>query len=611
MTSPFHKPCHNQLKLIQFFIIFFILIASWVTPDFAEAGSCGGNGQRACCLLEADFGSCTAGNTEHVGCDGDCGCGNIPFTNAITHCVTTPPPVVISSCGGNGQRACCVLEGTACGAGNAEITGCSGNCLCGGLNPAGVSSITSCRAVTPCGSDGQRACCVTEPRFIDNLADAGCRSGLVEVSGTSGNNLCGGLNPTGLGSITSCVPCGSQVGARACGGVAGVGGTCDAGMTEILGICTSCGLKDQPVCIGEGGRPRCEPGFRSNALGFCQLIDGIAEPTTNATQSTVFFNQAYNQPLRGYADLHAHMLSNNAFGGLVLWGKAFDEGGINRALPADDYAYDLNAVDRYGLAIPDFAFQGQSVHGPLHVEDLVGLGQEDGAIFNRGISPDSFFDAALGNDFSGWPKWTSVTHQQMYYKWLERAYEGGMRLMVLHAVNNEVLCKANKRIKGRNCAVNMQDIDLQLDQAHALERYIDGLNGGTGKGWFRIVTSAAKARRAIEGGKLAVVLGVETDSLFECKDETASSGGKVCDNNRIRSEVQRYYNKGVRHIFPVHDFDNAFGGAATFGTLINSGNRLVRGEYFDVRECKDEGYNFKFDFNAVNQLANSSLKCNS
>ncbi len=28
-------------------------------------------------------------------------------------------------------------------------------------------------------------------------------------------------------------------------------------------------------------------------------------------------------------------------------------------------------------------------------------------------------------------------HQQVYYKWLERAYQGGLRLMVMMAVNSE------------------------------------------------------------------------------------------------------------------------------------------------------------------------------
>ena len=31
--------------------------------------------------------------------------------------------------------------------------------------------------------------------------------------------------------------------------------------------------------------------------------------------------------------------------------------------------------------------------------------------------------------FEGWPTYKDKMHQQMYYKWLERAYKGGLRLI--------------------------------------------------------------------------------------------------------------------------------------------------------------------------------------
>lgn len=363
----------------------------------------------------------------------------------------------------------------------------------------------------------------------------------------------------------------------------------------------ACGETDKIVCI-KNGRPWCEPGNRAKGLYFpgigpkCRAMDRITEPGTNATQSTTYLTQPAGQPLRGYADLHAHMFSNEAFGGLVLWGKPFHFGGVNRALPADDYAYDINSVGTtLGITSPLLSIlsQGQTVHGPKHGilgGDPIGDGQHDGAgSDNNGIAFKSTSDG--GHDFTGCPKSTSTTHQQMYYKWLERAYQGGMRLMVLLTVNNEVLCKLGKRKKHRDCDVNMQDINIQLTQAYVLQGFIDGKNGGAGNGWFRIVTSPAQARQVIEDGKMAVVLGIETDSLFECK----KSGD--CSNSFISSEVQKYYDMGVRHIFPVHDFDNEFGGAAAFHTSVNVGNRVARGEYFNIRECVNDGYNFKFDFN--------------
>jgi microsomal dipeptidase-like Zn-dependent dipeptidase len=363
----------------------------------------------------------------------------------------------------------------------------------------------------------------------------------------------------------------------------------------------ACGESDEKFCKDEstGDRPWCKPGNRvPNALAAkCRALARIAEPATNANQATKYLEQPAGQPLRGYADLHAHMLSNEAFGGLALWGKSFSPGtvgtnfpgGINGALPHDDffYAYPKSdfGVNRYGEALPSVNRKGQRVHKDHGIfGDILGVGLHDGAGDNSGVALKS-----EDNDFIGWPKWTSTTHQQMYYKWLERAYVGGMRLMVLLAVNNEVLCKTNKRKTGRNCDVNMQDIDIQINKAYALQGYIDGRNGGAGKGWFKIVKSPAEARTAIENGKLAVVLGIETDSLFECKNAGA------CTNKKIRDKINEYKGYGVRHIFPVHDFDNQFAGAAAFNTVVNYGNKYVHGNFFSIRECANEGYNFQFD----------------
>lgn len=364
----------------------------------------------------------------------------------------------------------------------------------------------------------------------------------------------------------------------------------------------ACGGNGEKIC-GDGifTRHSCDQGLRGKREGIlglsvkCRPMDRISEPGTNVNQlDTTYQTQPAGQPLRGYADLHAHMLSNEAFGGLVLWGQPFNFGGVNRALPPDDFSYDVDAIyTALGINFPVAGtIKGQPVHGKNHGDlpfngDPIGKGLHDGAGHdNNGIAPSS--DADGGHDFTGWPKSTSTTHQQMYYKWLERAYQGGMRLMVLLAVNNEVLCRVGIRKKHRDCTQNMQDIDIQINGAYALQGFIDSQNGGSGKGWFRIVTSPAQARQVIEDGKMAVVLGIETESLFNCKKPGD------CSQSFIRNEVQKYYNRGVRHMFPIHDFDNEFGGAATFKSAINTGNRIVRGEYFSVRDCAAEGYNFKF-----------------
>ena len=75
-------------------------------------------------------------------------------------------------------------------------------------------------------------------------------------------------------------------------------------------------------------------------------------------------------------------------------------------------------------------------------------------------------------------------------------------------------------------------------------------------GWYMIVRSAGEALAAIEAGKLAVVLGIEVDYLFDgYPDHPPTADG-------VRSSIQAYYDKGVRYVFPVHFGDNAYGGTA-------------------------------------------------
>src|SRR5262249_40290412 len=153
--------------------------------------------------------------------------------------------------------------------------------------------------------------------------------------------------------------------------------------------------------------------------------------------------------------------------------------------------------------------------------------------------------------FNGWPTWQSTTHQQVYYKWLERAWRGGLRLMTLLAVNNQVLCTLSKHIRNIDCDDTMSAIDAQLNAARDFESWLHLQPGG---GWFHIVSSPQEAEATIRAGKLAVVLGIETDTLFNCK--VASQ----CTVQSVQQAVSKYFDMGVRYIFPIHDFDNAFGG---------------------------------------------------
>lgn len=273
-------------------------------------------------------------------------------------------------------------------------------------------------------------------------------------------------------------------------------------------------------------------------------------------------------PVRGMADTHAHQFSYLAFGGALLWGKPFDEhgGGISAALSDCDFTWDFALWRRDKPLQP--TRHGFPVHKSLSgrlISSIMGEGWEH--------SPNGW------PSFDAWPNWNTTMHQQMYYRWLERAYKGGLRLMVMMAVNNEVICGLHtQRSPFQNCD-DMTTVDAQIHAAKDLEKFIDGEFGGRGKGWYRIVKTPHEARRAIRRGKMAVVLGIEADALFGCKPESA------CSDEYIRTELERYYEKGVRHLFPVHLHDNLFAGTAVYYWLWPIANRLATGVNMEPVEC--------------------------
>ena len=614
------------------------------------ASGCGKIGQRACCLGErgrpTGARGCESGLVERSGCSGDCLCG--PGAVATSSSGTC---VAFSDCGAPGQRACCVGEegGPAlggCEQGLVEESGCSDNCRCGPGALAEFSS-SSCHVPPPCGAEGQRACCLVE-RSADQ---APCNDGLIEVGGCEGGPsqcACGNSRLGEQSSSTCEVPdgCGGE-NMRACclfetkGIIAG----CASGLTEIpgcggdceecetAGTCikaSACGGKGQRACcLGERLGEPCDGGLEpvegctgdcfcgkgllgTKSAHTCSVMERVSEPTIGRPVGPT--NPSAN-PLYGYADLHLHLFAHMAHGGGVLSGESYDpQDGVNSALKAD-FQTDKDLVNKDGNDLPSLdcpAFLGPNcgdklLHGDHNnpfADDPIGssLGTKDGA--------HSYLGAPT---FNSWPLWSSTTHQQSYYTWLNRARLGGLRLISMLAVTNEALCKGNKRLSPEGCeswcdswydwckddgvicsgtcearCANMCEdsmlaIDAQLAAAYDFQDFIDQRSGGTGRGWFRIVNTPEEARSVIRAGNLAVVLGIEVDNLFNCK------ATDDCTPDYVRSQLVAYRKRGVRHVFPIHNFDNAFGGPATWQDAINVGNRVVEGSWWETEECPEEG----------------------
>ena len=280
----------------------------------------------------------------------------------------------------------------------------------------------------------------------------------------------------------------------------------------------------------------------------------------------------------GVVDTHSHIMSNWGFGGAGIYhGAPFHPFGVPHALPSC-----------------------AMFHGEEGRQDLFGYGYDHGdeldetaliAGLANGETPEFNHHTEGYPDFTDWPNaHSSSTHQTQYYQWIQRAYMGGLRLIVQHATTNEMICNLLKGTGAqptRYSCNDMEAADRSLEEMFKMERYIDAQHGGPGKGWLRIVTSPEQAREVINDGKLAVVLGLEVSILFDCF-LVPPEGQSRCTEEDVVQALDHYYDLGVRVLFPVHKFDNAFSAGDGHRELIEIGNFVHTGHYSNFTDdCPD------------------------
>ncbi len=261
-----------------------------------------------------------------------------------------------------------------------------------------------------------------------------------------------------------------------------------------------------------------------------------------------------DDPVRGYADPHTHITSYEFMGGKMIHGKPFNRWGVTEALN-----------------------DSKAVHGPDGSLDLIG----NLLAYNN---VDFRYDTRGWPDFPSWPNHVDMSHMSYYYKWIERAYLSGLRIMVNHLVENEVLCKLQSTVNpgswvNPNSCNTMDSIRLQIQRLHEMQDYIDAQSGGPGKGFFRLVTSPKQARQVIANGQLAVLMGVEASETFNCgkKDK--------CSRETVEAGLNELYDLGVRVIYPTHKFDNQMAASRVEHDFINIGQLLSTGHFFETKEC--------------------------
>lgn len=250
----------------------------------------------------------------------------------------------------------------------------------------------------------------------------------------------------------------------------------------------------------------------------------------------------------GAADFHTHPLSNLAFGGELIAGHPDDQ-----------------------------TFQ--------YSHDMCGLTGAFGCLA-QGIVMDGF---SPGHQDTGFPDfresptfWEQGLHNQMHVQWLERAWRGGMRLIIADAVNNMLLARyfmtpgAPPESRG--------DMEAVRVQIAAIEDFVAGHD------FMEIAYTPTDARNIIAQGKLAVVLGAEIDDIGQCHanesgiyveqgmsaTEAIARSQTDCSKAQIANALDELEALGVRHIFPIHLADNDFGGAAVYEDAFNYFQRWFR-----------------------------------
>jgi microsomal dipeptidase-like Zn-dependent dipeptidase len=273
-----------------------------------------------------------------------------------------------------------------------------------------------------------------------------------------------------------------------------------------------------------------------------------------AARGSPFRGSTAQGEVKGTLDAHAHITAFEFIGGNFHCGRPWSPYGIAVALP--DCA-SIQGPQGSKAPVQNFVDYGE----PVHPHDTVGY-----------------------PTFRDWPSYKGLSYEGTYWKWVERGWKAGLRVMVTQLVENKALCQLMDN--QRNPCDEMASSRIQRNDLYALQDYIDAQYGGPGKGFLRVVTDPFEARRVVNRGKLAVVMGMETSALFGCREQ---NGVSECDQAKVDRGLNEFRRLGVRSFFPVHKFDNAFGGTkmdgGNVGPVINGGNKLEAGHYWDVKTC--------------------------
>jgi len=310
----------------------------------------------------------------------------------------------------------------------------------------------------------------------------------------------------------------------------------------------------------------------------CSAYPEISDDVVGQT----YKGRGIDQPAIGFAEVHTHMAMGHEMSdgreivgpsaGGSMYGQMFHRFGVAHALEdCEDW------------------------HGPDGARDPEAL------VLDR--SPLAQHDTPGWPSFVDWPAYDSQLHQAMYYKWVERAWKAGLRILVSEGTNIAALCEV-ARVTVLRPEAECNDMKLGIAQVkylYELQDYVDAQEGGPGKGWFRIVKDPVEARRVINDGQLAVVPGLEFSNLFDCSVVFDPAGNETqgCTEADIDRQIEEVWALGVRELFPYHDVNSALGGTGIFDDLaLNLVGYYGTRQFWQTYDCPATGEGEAYFYNA-------------
>ena len=161
-------------------------------------------------------------------------------------------------------------------------------------------------------------------------------------------------------------------------------------------------------------------------------------------------------------------------------------------------------------------------------------------------------------------------HQQYQYQMITRAWQGGLRLIVLDSVNGRAISALLDGVPDKKTYQDWASIHDTIVAARRLTACAGDpvFKPGPLCNIAEIAKTPMHARRIIAGNKLAIILGTEVDELGKLRDASMMSlWGHPGGTDSLTLQIKDLYDWGIRKVTAIHGIDNPLGGTGIFNDI--------------------------------------------